>query len=439
MAGIGDAMAIPSTLLWWLACTTPDPPPLFASCVDFACRMAQLDEAWGLDSTAALRVIEQTDEIEQIALIDRVLEIDPVQDRAICAGLAPRAQRSCSTQLLRPHLTAPRQQTVRRSQRAMVLTGAGPRPGALPIPASALESWGGLSRQDGPGCSDAASAACDLAGLEAACRSGDPSGGRHYSECLFLAAETSAYAGRPSILALSLCAGSSFSEDCVAHLGVALTPPSPPLSDLTAADLTRASASVAGLSAEVGPELAGLYADRFWSIWTVSVVLDQVAFGGKALVDLPASARPHVLAAGALVVLQGERPERLAEAVEALEAALIAQIQPTAAPPRRARVHAHRSLWRRDRPGEEDLPAVWLYGTSRRAWSADPALDIRIAVLEAAVQVDAPPAAAFFTAVVDDPREARVVRWTAARLAAALYPEALAGRTDDDPLIQGRL
>ena len=72
------------------------------------------------------------------------------------------------------------------------------------------------------------------------------------------------------------------------------------------------------------------------------------------------------------------------------------------------------------------------------ALSADPAVDLQIALLEAAFRLPVRPGAPFFLGLVGTDR-ARAVRWTAARLGAELDREAARELRDPDPLVERRL
>jgi HEAT repeat protein len=209
--------------------------------------------------------------------------------------------------------------------------------------------------------------------------------------------------------------------------------------------LEQAQAAVIRFRAVAGePGHADLYEGWLWSVW-LSAALDQDDAGLPPPAAIPAAAQPHLRFAAAWQAAQAAEPatsfdlDRLTLAAQgALDDFTMLTSKP--GPMRPATITQTRHSWNGTRPGEGAMAAAWCMGSTRRATHEDPDLDLRVAVLEALARLQQPPPADAFLALVGS-EEPEIVRWTAARIGAALDPQAASAldvSSETAPLVLGR-
>ncbi len=438
-------------ILLLLGCGEPGPVDALLACGDADCHARHVEAAYAGDPERVIDWLSGLpDPVVQVALLDQLTHTYPADARDLCERV-PRDDETrtrCARRNVRPHLfenPGGQKQPQKRNPNA----APGPRGSDLPLPPSAAAQWADVH----PPTLDcgarplavctvdealvAAGSGADAATIGARCREGFVGDERGYGECLFKAAEVVAGRGAAGVPdALALCSDSVFGPMCIAHLLTLASPPVPAADAFTPQDITDAAAVATAFSA--APD-GLLYADRFWASWVHSSIAAAAEVHGALLDHLPAEARHHVPVAAAHR-LMSQRPPRSFEAeVQRLDEALARRAD--LAPPRYrpAATWMKVQLWERDWPGEEAFPTTWMLGPARRIRAPESGIDHQIAVLEAAGQLVQPPDARFFLAVLDDPTADRRVRFTAARIGAALDAAAAAQRTDDDPVIRARL
>ena len=439
-----------------LSCAEQGPVEALKACSDAECRTSTVEAAYEAAPEDVMRWMSAlSDPVVQAALLDQLTYRFPEDARALCSTVPTDQQTKnrCARRNVRPHLFQnPGGLKSSKLSKANMRAASGPRSSDLPVPASAAASWDGVvappvdCRQQGTAlCAlnaalEAAEAGEEDAVIAAHCRRGSPDDERAYGECLFKASEVvgehHATAGIPT--AMALCSDSIFGPMCVAHLLTRASPPVPAADAFTAAEIDAASATAQAFQAL---EHGALYADRFWASWVYTSYSIAKTVHGGLLDHLPSQAWHHVPVAAAYQQLSQHVPRQLSEAVQALSAAL-EQRGPMAqaSSHHQAVTRMQRHLWEQDWPGEEIFPSTWVMGPSRRVIAADSAaVELQLAVLEAAAQLPTPPSGAFFFSVLNEPDLDQRVRWTAARIGAALDTEAAAQLTDSDPLVAARL
>ncbi len=403
-------------------CQPTDPVARLEACSDADCRLEAVLPAWDEDPEACWRAVTtQPDELVRAALVAAIAAERPGALEGRCADL-PRggSQERCSRLTRRPHLR-PRHKKDPRPAVPVHRPAAGPTCGALPLP----DTLDAITPAD---CGELPE-----------------------SECAFLSAERLMLAeGLPALeRSLGLCARSDFGPDCAEHVLELAMPGVPPADAVGPDALEAATAAVARFGEAAGsPVHAQLYEDWFWSVWTATAVLRAERPTGELLEALPAAAAPHLRFAVAWRLLwddpagPGFELEPLAAQVEAA----LAERRPSpseSGPLAPATIVQTRHGWNGDLRTEKGVAAAWCMGSTRRAIHEDPALDLRLAVLEALARQPKPPDAEAFLGLVgtDQPE---VLRWAGARLGAMLDPqaawargEALAGT--ETPLVLGRL
>lgn len=185
--------------------------------------------------------------------------------------------------------------------------------------------------------------------------------------------------------------------------------------------------------------------DRFWSAWTFTSTHVAPAVTGDLLDHVPPEALPHARMATTWAALRGawghpDTPTDLEGlvrlAAEALDRRGVGDLPPL--PGATLVEQGEGVLWTADRPGEEQVPAVYCMGPGRRAVADDPSVGLQIAVLEATARLSPPPPPSLYADVLGSDRP-EYVRWTAARIGRALYPDLAPPRPDPSPLVQARL
>lgn len=458
---------IPALLASVFACGEADPVGVLLACGDAACRSAALRPAWEHDPGRVETWLGSLgDDRDRELLVEQLALSEPSAAARLCRLLPERgrARERCEARVVRPHLDTARRKPL--APEAAPDAAPGPRSGTLSLLALSDPPWFAVPADARAaaldGCEQREPALCarfrarDLAlaldrdGAGLACLAGDPDLGNAYAECLFQTAETLAEArGAEGVgVALELCSWSSFGPMCAAHVLTRVGPAVPAADELRAEDLAGPRATVAAIAAATAgqPRLQASYVDRYWSAWTATTCRWARRVDGRLLGMLPEEARHHLAVAVAARLLLDRDPRQVdLEALVAATAAALADPgrEPTAAARRKLHplntLHA-RDGWSEDREDQRAIPAAWVMGPGRRALVLeDPAVDLRIAVLEAAFQAGTAPPARFFLDDLAEPGRHRLERWTAARLGAALDPEAAAALHDPDPLVQAAL
>ncbi|MCB9779297.1 MAG: hypothetical protein H6742_12090 [Alphaproteobacteria bacterium] len=444
-------------LLWWgLACGLSGGPG--ADCADLDCRRAAVAKAWPEDPAAVRAEVQaEGDALVRASLVEAVFEAHP--GAGLCTELpAGIVRRRC--------------ERVDADAARWTLDELDPTAQAAAIgPAFRSLAAGPTARL--PGLSTATPArdcgnevpehSClverareaartgDLHGAAAACQAvGDV---RWQPACMVEAAElgcrtqTVEHCG----IAAELCLGAgAWQVPCLEHVAETVATLADPATQApSTAAATGASARgwaalrqrTTELELRLGP-LDLLRAHRLVDrVWAESA---RLSYGrasvlvGDPLDQLPADARPHVRAAVAWRIVDAEPPASLSDGAAAVVEALG---QRGARGRDRLLERNHPSpvdLWTDDLPGEDELPWVAYLGPARRAVSSDPEIDARVVVLEAAARTS-PPADWMLVEGLHDP--ARIVRWTAARLLAAIepgHPALATARADPDALVARR-
>ena len=153
--------------------------------------------------------------------------------------------------------------------------------------------------------------------------------------------------------------------------------------------------------------------DRFWAEVALNSVDKAVGVSGDLLDALPAGVAPHVRSAVALRVLSAsDAPLSFSDATRVVANQLNRRVSGRTGL-RDERLTIDQDFWPIDREGEAHLSAIVYLGVSRRTVAADPEVDTKIAVLEAASRLHPPWMEAIGMGKVDADQR---VRWTAARL-----------------------
>ena len=405
-------------------------------CEDQPCRADAAGAAWEADRAGVEAWLRGLDEFERVPLVDVLAHRFPADSAALCEvlekGTAGRSR--CEKRNVRPHLTRGEQTKNRHGS----VSTTGPRSSDLPVLAVGEPPWEGVSQLAldealGP-CTQGSRCVQDRArdlGAQGAggqalltCAAGEPAGtSRH--ECVFQAIEGIAESGDIE-QALGLCGhAGQFAPMCVAH-SLQLAAPGP-------SQGTSPAIAYGDELGELGDE-GRLYEDWFWASWTYSAVMGGASVGQLAA-ELPESVAPHVRAAGAWAVVS-QRVGGFDETLKVVQARL-EQGDSVRLTGDRIVARTTRSGWQ-DLPGEEELATVFLFGPLRRALAEDPEVDLQVALLEAAYQLEEPPDASWFAAQITPERDP-VVRWTAARILSKHDPSALDGIDDQDELVRIRI
>lgn len=456
---------VPALLVSLTACGRDDPVGTLLICRDQACCGAALLAAWEADRPRVEAwLVALPPEDGRDLLVEQLALTQPGDAARIC-GLLPKtgdAANRCAARVDRPHLQPGSGRKVGEEEVAAG-SAAGPRSTTLGVPALPPPPWAAATEAEYgsliEGCDQPEPALCgrfaararaergDLSGAGLACVAADPARGQAYSECLFQAAEAMAEARGAEGFgpALTLCAASSFSPMCVAHILTLIGPRVPAADDVTADDVAGALAAVAAIRAatEGSPRQQASYIDWYWSTWTGTTWRWARRVDGRVAAMLPAEARPHVAVAVAARLVRDEHPDalQLEPFVEKVRAALADPGGPAPGSPAQRRyrllTQIERESWNDDIGKEKAFPAAWVMGPGRRAVAPDdPETDLLIATLVAVSQAKNPPPAGFFLDLAGQRERPLLVRWAAARIGAALDPAAASALTDPEPLVQ---
>lgn len=405
-----------------LGCGTRDPLATLEACRDDSCRLAALPAAWDDDPDAAWAfLLAQGDPLAQATLVSNLAAQRPGALEGRCVELLHKsAQKRCMRLTRRPHLRSTHQRMARKDA-GEKRAAPGPGSAALPLP---------------PNPMTLPAPRCPELGL---------------SECAFISAERAVLARGLAALeeALGLCALSDHGPDCVEHVLELAIPPVPPADAMAQGDIDLAIACADRFGeAAADPRVASLYEDWFWSVWTTTAFAQARELHGELLVLLPPAAQPQLRFALTYATLQRREPSDGLELEPLAEAALAAMARREPLPEHSghrvpATIAQTRHTWAGERPEERAVPAAYCMGSTRRAAHADPAVDLRLAVLEALARQPQPPSGEAFLALVATD-ELEIVRWTGARLGTLLDPEAGYALGDslgevETPLVLGRL
>jgi hypothetical protein len=454
-------------LLLMLACTSSDPLERLEACPDQSCQTQAFLPAWQADPEGATRwLVSLEDATVQATMVEALALEQPDAAAELCRALPQggHARARCERRVVRPHLAGGGKFASTPGE-GKADAAPGPRSSALPLlelePPPWLEGARDEVQATLEGCEAEDPRLCArLAAREhgrqgrweqagAACLAGDPGLGREYHECLFQSAEAMAEAMGAEGLgqALRLCSWSDYGPMCVAHCLTLVGPELPPADNIGPEEIEASLAVVAAIRAvsEGQLELQANWIDRYWASWTFTALWNSDGVGGRFLEQLPPEAAHHVPIAAASRMLRQRDPsglelEALVQELSALLARAPGPARTGQAPPaRRLMTNLRRQTWPNDRAGEHRIPSAWAMGPARRARAEDPQVDLRIAIMEAAAQLPDPPPASFFLAPVGDEDQHPLLRWTGARIGAALDPPAAAALVDPDPLVQETL
>jgi len=431
-------------------------PERLGDCGDPACHQAWLERAYAREGAIGLQeVLSLPPGPDRDALIQVVVERWPGDSAPLCLALPEGAARArCQALNRRPHLW---QVDAERPEASEL--GVGKAYPTLRVTLPHYDHpWDALDPLPVDCPPGGISTSCHEEAADRAVRDGryqeawrichDVPEGKWRDECYFEASE-GAYArgghGTPTdAMELCLRAGMFF-DRCLGHLAGKIGHTAP-RADAVApdlwADLKANTEAVHAALARYDAPLAERWADLVWSLAMATAYNRVEDPAGNPLDWVGPEALPHARAAMAwtLWAREGDSVRDLAswatEVNEALEHRSHAPEGPGAFDDQTVT-----SAWLQDLPGEEALPWVNYRGnTSRRVLSDDPTLDAMICVLEAAGRSPGRPRIALLDQGLS--HADRLVRWTAARLASDLAPEALSGHDparEPDPLVRARL
>ena len=429
-----------------------------SDCPDAGCRVQRVEAAFRDEPLATLQTVGALpDPLEQAALVEALVYAFPNQAGAICrvAPAGSLAATRCQQLALRPHLYA---DPVLAS--APRLSRVAPGPGqSLPPPTDRPAPWAAAAVDaaalrgdcgERPTClADAAlrrASAGEAAAAGQLCLLAWPEGSVVRDECVFQVAErlVLTWGSGRAAEGLAVCAGAgALAEHCTQHIVLIALPAAPPADRADRPSLDAMLAYVGQLEAAASPALSASFVDLAWSAWTHAAVSLSATANGRLMAAVPPAAAPHVRMAEAwrYAMLHPDAAGGLQHGPAALQASLGAGgallEAPVPRPPSRTNAPQARALWRFDRDaGEAALPAAHALGAGRRLVSADPLVDLQIALLEAYGRQPKPDMGPLLSGIIgsEAPFE---LRWTAARLAADLEPqsaEALIGK-DPDPRV----
>lgn len=424
-----------SPLLPWLllvGCGERSAPSL-ADCPadDLPCLKARATEAWPQDSRTVRRQLEAiSDPLVRASLVEALVEAHPSQAKGLCETLDQGITRGrCERIRERPHLW---QVAVGDAGSGDAFSGEGsvvlrPSPSFRPAtPKTVRRVECGPTVPDNTCRSQRAHEAAmggDLLAASETCAGiTDP---RWQGECLFEAVERACSADRPGPCgsAVELCAQAGpFRTPCLVQVAGELAS----LAPAAASESGNDWATIAGRLREARQRLQPIdpiLADRFLHrTWAEALMLSYGTarqIGGNPLDFVPAEAAAHVRA-GIAWRLSTQRDSGTLEqrAAHVLAAEQRRTRDPIVVPMQLGRIKIP-THWIVDLPGEEEFPWVTFLQDARRAVSSDPRVDARICVLESAARAYPMDLDMLVEGLGD---EEVVVRWTAARLLAAVRP-----------------
>jgi len=438
-----------------LGCTTP--PERYEDCEDAACRQHFILEDFAHSSDEVVtRLVDLADPVEQEVIAVALVERYPGQTSELCPKLLGPAARRCNAVNVRPHLTLAPDEITRNGEGGHPVGFLGlMRDAAMPEPWSETAAATEVPCAVTPahhGCyteaAIAAGGASDYAGAASACLGITESKWRH--ECFFQVAEkvvtpTGDAALRSTRVApgVAMCQEAGpYRSRCLLHLANAIGERASAADRATPAEWERLGAAVEAGAEALGvedPRVAAVWRDQVWSTaaWT-STQSASVAVGNP-LDGASPSFELHYRGALAYRVLElAGQQVTLADAISALELALVARVTVDSGPLRAVENPPLHVRWERNLTGEDAVPWVIWLRNHRRATSADPGLDLVVALTEAAGMVTPPRLRLLRDAIT---HEDALVRWAAVRVLSTADPGRRVGlpATDPDPLVEGRL
>ena len=392
-------------MMWllMLACTSEAPPEW--SCADLDDPAGIILAAWSSSPDEAETLLLRCEDVgRQRMMLESLLRAHPGQTSDLCDRLPQGSLRSRCTELnARPHLWEERAPITRSTGRA----GHGPSsmhpspepvdvelalipvenpcaPGLSPSPCLSTEA-------DGYAREGRASEALSI------CREEEKE--RWQSECLFGAAESALTGDRAdertrytNASALCMEAG-DFRTHCLAHLHLQWDRAAPrgETSDGGPWELYRQRGAVI-MDVWTGRDQAqygALAQDYFWSELSWESMARSQSVVGNALDYLPPEAHPHIRAASVYQLMRRRQldGQDIIEARRTIERVLSERHTDEIVSAGVAPERAEGNLWPQDVSGEEEVPASFYLGVSRRAVDSDPSVDIIICILEAAARM----------------------------------------------------
>lgn len=401
-------------------------PDQIEDCSDAQCRSDWLLAHYQQEPEVVARAVDGIeDPVERVAAVTRVVEAFPGRSRELCSKLVPGPSQSwCKRLNERPHLI-----TEPAPKAALTRPGGGPSSADLPVSDASTSPYAGVKPEPSPcdGREDKHVCYANLATREvqdsprrAAAACAGITEQKWAEECNFGAAETliltRGAAGLGDAYDLCTLAG-SFGPNCLAHVEILLAQAAPDSAAYDPESWTLVQAAASEVERAWGarnPAYADIYVDRFWSEAASYAYAESKVVMGTPLVSVPERAQRHVRAAASLRMMELDGAGRyggLDGWMDALETALAlrseqppagAALPLSASPmyergvaggrgqeiqPMKALFQGKLQNWKEDRPGDEQVPATFYWGTGRRTWSSVPRQDEAICVLEAAAQV----------------------------------------------------
>jgi hypothetical protein len=372
-----DNLAVIGLMLWWGCTGTPTPPQL----------------------SLAEQINQLEDPIARLAALDEVMSEHPERIPGLCVRLEDRntAER-CQLAMKRPHLYADHPSTSTNADAAPGPRGSYSAPTQLPKPpvvepAQAPQRCPVQLAPDGCASLHArrAAQAGDMERTYAMCARIEDD--RWEQECLFSAAEARGASARQSDWetayadSVTLCAAAeAFTADCLRHLISA-----PGARGLSAnslpeqwAPIRRRIAMVESYWSSRDPGYGQIATGRMWFDALHQAYQRTTPLTGQPMTHLPEDAHPHIRSTIALqLVARDPDPTRSLSDWAALFDDVLAKRSIGRAASQQPTPLASRDIWPEDGPGESAIPTVAFVGAGRRPTSADPAVDARIALLEA--------------------------------------------------------
>ncbi len=408
--------------IWLLLGCTPEPPPPPEPVV-LAQRFGEAPEA------VTAEILALGDPVLQEAAVMAIMEAHPQQVGPLCEALpsGPVAER-CDRYATRPHLWTPSldgaaspppeaPQAPERAHHAPHQTlpqALADEPDLSAVPADP----GPCAPQDVvclEGQALEAAEAGEVTRAAARCAVMEQEMTRH--DCAFRAAEAGVRSLEDYPAGVALCRQAGpLATPCHGHLILSLSQQQ--RLGLDPADLaiaTETADHLESLWADRSETQAALARSQYWATTLDPRGPIEVDAVLAAAEHLPPDARPLLHDLLAHVSLGADDPVTTARG-------LLAGERPRLAPPPALVAAEERDLWPTKLPGEEELATILMPGSlgGERPTHPDPALDLRLSVLEQLGRVEAPDVDQLIALSQEDER---LVRWTLARLLGELSPE----------------
>lgn len=410
-------------------------------------------EAYARDPEGTRKqVLALEDPIRQEAAILTLSEAHPGRFRKLCAELTEANVRDrCERINARPHLARVAEDRPEEPE-PEIRPGGGPLRPIIPLPDDLPPPWPQVDPDPGPCDPDSARfhTCLEMEAIRAAehgdvalgaarCRSTQDVLWR--DECFFRIGESlPSGPDRLEVLTDVCRASESFFTECLAH---GITRALPENARARSADpedyavLVQGADTLAGAWPDEHADVRALAVDLYWSLVGLHLYRADGEGVGNPFDHLPPAAHGHLRDNLARLYREHEDP------LGAVREAMARRVESPAGDPPRRRVPDLKGLdglWWCDAPGEEQIPAQFLFGMGcgRRPADPDPEIDLRMSVLTVvATRKPAPLELLLEHLDHDHPR----IRWTAARLLGQMVPghPGLKQAADDPhPLVQGR-